>query len=209
MKSQTRAWFILTVMLLFWGTLPVSPFSYFAEMIRELSGYLIMHPFMPAVWQSVLTYIVFMLLLSVLLLVGRTRNRIYIAGFCALAEMAHHLVLCIRTGKVYPVSLAIAIGLALALLFILIRSKSPALWLSDAFILSLSVWLIYDGAVYAISRLPGQPLSGLSGLIKVPASSVLPGFDGVFGLPMAVWAIVPTVLAIVPIVLFGKGRAKG
>lgn len=209
MKSQTRAWLLFAVLFCIWGTLPAGPFKYFAEMIRELGGYLVIHKFMPGAFQAFFLYLLVALLLTTLLLLGRSRNKFYIAGFCALAEMIYHIIICIKTAKVYPVSLAIAVGLALALLFLLIRSKRPALWLSDAFTVSLAVWLIYDGVIYAIEQLPGLSLAGLAPFVTVPDSSLLTRLDGVFGLPLAAWAVLPALLGILPMILFARGRQKG
>lgn len=209
MKSHTRAWLMFAVLFCFWGTLPASPFKYFAEMIRELGGYLVIHRFMPAPWQAILLYCLIALILVTLLLISKSRNKLYIAGFCALAEMVFHIIYCIRTGKVYPVSLAIAIGLALALLFLLIKAKSPALWLSDAFILSLAVWLAYDGLIFALDQLPGLSLAGLAPFITVPETSLLTKLDGVLGIPLAAWAALPVLLGILPVIFFSRGRQKG
>lgn len=209
MKSQTRAWLVFVVLFCFWGTLPASPFKYFADMIRELGGYLVEVPAFPTVWQAAVLYLLAAIVLLTLLLLGRGRSRVYIAGFCALATIIHHLLLCIRTGMIYPVSLAIAIGLALALLFLLIKSKRPGLWLSDAFIMSMAVWLVYDGPVYALSRLPGLGFDGFDPFIPIPSDAVLPLLDGVLGLPLAVWAAVPLLLGILPVIFLAQGRQKG
>jgi len=209
MKSHTRAWIIFIALFCTWGTLPASPFKYFAEMIRELGGYLVIHKFMPVPWQAILLYILIALILITLLLLSKSKNKLYIAGFCALAEMVFHIIYCIRTGKVYPVSLAIAIGLALALLFLLIKARSPALWLSDAFTLSLAVWLVYDGLVFAIEQLPGISLAGLAPFIPVPEASLLTRLDGVLGIPLVAWSALPILLGILPLVFFARGRQKG
>lgn len=209
MKSQTRAWLMFAVLFIFWGTLPASPFKYFAGMIREMGGYLVEAPPVSPLFRSVALYLLAAVLFLTLLLLGRGRSRLYLAGFCALATIIHHVFLCIRTGQVYPVSFAIAIGLALALLFLLIKSKRPGLWLSDAFIMALPVWLIYDGLVYALNRLPGQPLDRLSPLLSVPDNSLLTGLDGALGLPLAAWAVLPLILALLPMILLAPGRQKG
>ncbi len=209
MKSQSRAWLVFAVLFCVWGTLPASPFKYFADMIRELGGLAVGHPFMPLAWQAFLIYLIIALVLCGLLLLGRNRNRIYIAGICALAEMVHHLVICIRTGQVYSVSLAIAIGLALALLFLLIKPKNPALWLSDIFTVSLAVWLIYDGLIFALGQVPGLPIHQLAPFIPVPATSLIQNLNGVFGLPTAVWAIIPVAMGVLPLIFLGRGRQKG
>jgi len=209
MKSQNRAWLIFALLFIFWGTVPASPFTYFSEMIREWNGLLISQPFMPRPWQAVLIYLLIALILATLLLLGRSRNRLYIAGVCALAEMVHHLVICIRTGRIYSVSLAIAIGLALALLFLLIKAKSPGLWLSDAFVISLPVWMIYDGLVYPMGKLLDLHGKILAPLIPVPEHALLENLAGVFGLPLLVWAALPVMMALLPLVFLGANRQKG
>jgi hypothetical protein len=209
MKSQNRAWLLFVLLFLFWGTLPASPFAYFAEMIREWGGLLISQPFMPKPWQAVLIYLLIGLTLATLLLLGRSRNRLYIAGVCALAEMTHHLVICIRTGRIYSVSLAIAIGLALALLFLLIKAKSPALWLSDAFVTSLAAWLIYDGLVYPLSQMLDLKPDFLAPFLPIPEHSLLENLSGVLGLPMVAWALLPVLMAALPLIFLSGNRQKG
>ncbi|NLM15898.1 MAG: hypothetical protein GX218_08595 [Clostridiaceae bacterium] len=209
MKSQTRAWLVCIVLFVLWGTLAAAPFQYFSDLIRELGGLLVETPVLPAAWKTFLVYLLFAVVLVVLLILGRSRSRIYLAGLCALATIIHHLVLCIRTGKVYPVSLAIAIGLALALLFLLIKSKRPGLWLSDAYTLSLAIWLIYDGPIYALSRIPGLNVGRLSPFIPVPADPLSKNLDNFLGIPLIAWAVLPLLLGVLPIIFLARGRQKG
>ena len=209
MKSQTRAWIIMVVLFVLWGTLPVSPFVYFSEMIREWAGLVFEHSIIPLPWQAVLIYLTLALLTTILLLLGRSRSNIYIAGFCALAGMVHHLILCIRTQRLYTVSFAIAIGLALALLFLLIKPQSPALWLSDAFIMALPVFILYDGLLNPLFKLVGLKADALEPFMPIPDQSLVSRLDGVFGLPQTIWAILPLLLALAPVILLSAKRKKG
>ena len=209
MKSQTRAWVVFALLFCLWSTLPASPFHYFADMIAQWFGLVANPSFLPAVWQTLLTYLLVCLLLAGLLLLGRSRSRLYLAGICALAEMVHHLILCIRTNQIYAVSPAIAIGLALALFFLIIKAKSPALWLSDAFILSLSVWLIFDGVLPPLLNQLDLEKSKLAVYLQLPAEPLINHLDGLWRLPALVWAVLPLAMAIVPIIFLSRNRQKG
>jgi hypothetical protein len=209
MKSQTRTWLVFALLFGLWGTLPISPFAYFAEMVSGWGGFLFGQPSIPASWQAILIYVFVTLILVTFLLLGRSKSKIYIAGVCALAEMVYHIIYCIRTNQVYPVSLAIAIGLALALLFLLFKAKSPAIWLSDAFVASLAVWMVYDGVVYALGQLLKIEPTWLAPFIPIPSESLLAKLDGALGLPLPVWALLPLTLAILPLVFLSSKREKG
>lgn len=209
MKSETRAWIIFILLLIFWRTLPVSPFNYFAGMIRDWFDLVAGQPFLPPVWQVLISFLMISLLLTALLLVGRTRSRLYLAGICALAEMAHHLVVCIKTNQIYAVSPAIAIGLALALLFLIIKAKSPGLWLSDAFVLSLPAWLIHDSVLPLLFSLLGLDKGSVADWFMLTDNPMIAVMDGRLGLPTIVWSIIPLLLAGLPLVFFTKKRMKG
>ena len=209
MKSQTRAWMMFIVLFALWGTLPASPFSYFANMIRDWALFLFRRPFLPSSWQTILIYLMVFLVFLTLLLLGRRGSRTYIAGFCALAGMVHHLILCLRTKQIYDVSPAIAAGLALALLFLLIKPQAPALWLSDAFIVSLPIFLLLDGFLSPLFQLIDLSPGTLAPFIPVPAASLLSGLHGVWGISQSIWAIIPLTLALVPMIWLTSGRKKG
>lgn len=209
MKSETRAWIIFVLLLIFWNTILVSPFRYFADMIHEWVTLVVVQPFLPPVWQVLLGFLMISLLLVALLLAGRTRSRFYIAGICALAEMAHHLILCIRTNQIYAVSPAIAIGLALALLFLIIKAKSPGLWLSDAFILSLPVWLIHNSVLPSFFHLLDMEKSQVARWFGLPAVPMVSVMNGLWGLPSAVWSVLPLLMAVLPLFFLARNRLKG
>ncbi len=209
MKSQTRAWIVFGLLFVFWGTLASGPFSYFAGMVRQLADFLFSHRMFSPGLQAGLIYFFIAVLLTGLLLLSRHRSRIYIAGFCALAGMIHHLILCLRTRQIYEVSLPIAIGLALALLFLLIKPQSPALWLSDAFIISLPVYLLYDGLLSPLFSLLELDRQSFEPLMLIPADSLVFRMQGFLNLPQWTWAILPVVLALAPMIWLTPGRKKG
>lgn len=208
MKSHIRAWIITGILFFLWGTLPVSPFAYFAAMIRQWGDFLFQRGFLPAAWQSILIYLLLTAVFIAFLLVGRSRSRIYIAGICALAGMAHHLIYCLRTDRLYAVSPAIAIGLALALLFLLIKSSQPSLWLSDGFIMALPVYLLYDGLLNPLFRLLKLDFRHLSPFMPVPENTLLSALAGIWGIPLYAWALLPTAMALIPLIFLTQGRQK-
>lgn len=209
MKSQHRAWIVFAVLFFAWNTLPASPFSYFAEMICHWALFLTERTPLSSALQVILIDLIFAALLSVLLLIGRGRSRLYLAGVCSLATLVHHAIYCIQTGKVYAVSPAIVIGLALALLFLIIKAKSPALWLSDAYIVALSVWLIRDGVLPALFDQLHLSQSPMADFLDLPADPLIRKLDHFLQIPQIVWAILPLLLAVLPLCLFAKGRQKG
>ena len=209
MKSQTRAWTVFILLFLLWGTLLAAPFRYLADMVRELGAFLFIRPMIPVAWQSILIYLLLFTLYVIMLLIGKYRARTYIAGLCALAGMIHHLIYCLRTQQLYPVSPAIAVGLALALLFLLIRSQTPALWLSDAFIMSLPVYLLYDGLLSPLFSMIGLSRQALMPFMLVPAGSLIFNMPALFQMPQAVWSILPVLMAVLPMIWLTRGRKKG
>ncbi len=209
MKSQSRAWIVFGLLFVSWGTLASGPFSYFSGMVRQLADFLFKRRIFSSGLQAGFIYLFIAVLYVALLLLSRHRSRTYIAGFCALAGMIHHLILCLRTRQIYEVSLAIAIGLALALLFLLIKSQSPALWLSDAFILSLPVYLLYDGLLSPLFSLLEIDRRLLEPLMSVPADSLIFRMQGLWHLPQITWSLLPVILALAPMVWLTPGRKKG
>ncbi len=209
MKSQNRAWIMFVLVFLAWQTLPASPFAYFADMISQWFGLAARRSFLTAAWQAAIVYLLFALLLTGLLLAGRSKNRIYLAGLCSLATLLHHMVYCIRTGSIYAVSPAIAIGLALSLLFLLIRAKSPALWLTDAYVMALPAWLFRDAVLPPLLRLAGLDKGALAGFLALPEKPLIYNLADIGSLPVYMFSLVFLLLAILPLIFWAPGRQKG
>lgn len=209
MKSQNRAWILFVLVFLAWNSLFGSPFRYFANMIEEGAQWIFSQTAMTPAIEALILYSLYGTLLTSLLLIGRSKNQIYIAGICSLATLVHHLVLCIQTGKIYSVSPAIAIGLALALLFLIIKTKRPALWLSDAYVTALAVWIIRDGVLSPIVSRTTFIDGSLGDFLALPSKPWIESLEQVWSLPVLVWAVWPLLMGIGPLVLLARGRKKG
>lgn len=209
MKSQTRAMIVFLTVFILFSTVLMGPFSYFADLVKKLSGTIVGLLPLSSSWQAALQLVFMALILTSLLLFGRNRQSHYIAAICALVEMVHHLTVCVVTKSLYPVSLPIAIGLALALLFLLLPSRRPALYLSDAYILAIPTIMIYEGVlgpVYDLLRLPPRIFSPLFIVTDRQWTSRL---DGLLGLPELAYALVILLLAVLPVFFWARGRQKG
>jgi hypothetical protein len=208
-KSQTRAWLVFLIIFLAWNTIIAAPFRYFADMLKTWGQFLVQYTHLASGTQALLIFLWIGVLLVIFLLLGRGRSRLYLAGIFSLAEVTYHLIICIRNNQLYDVSLPITVGLALALLFLLINSKSPSLWLSDAFITALAAWLIYEGPLPALFSLLKIPFKALSPLIVLSNDALIFAMKDYWHLPLLVLALIPTILAVVPLLFLASGRQKG
>ena len=206
MKSQTRAWIMFGVIIFVWGMIGASPFVYFAEMLTGMFNWLLGKTGWSGQLQLLLVYIVIAGIASLLLVLGRKKFRLYLAGFFSLAILVHHLIRCLKTNQLYDISLPIVIVLALALVFLLIKSRKPGLWLADAFIMSLPVWLIYNGLMVLIFSLFDWGTDRWQPFFRGTASVGVKLLDGLLGMPWQLWVIIPTVLAVLPVVFLAKNR---
>lgn len=208
MKSETRAWLAGAVILLVWRMTYAGPFSYFADMIA--GGFLWLWSFagVPDKPGVLLTYIFIAGLTCLFFYLGRKKFRLYLAGFFVLGVLLHHVYLCIKSGQLYPVSFAIVIVLALALVFLLIKSKTPGLILSDMFIMSLPVWLLYDSLLVLIFSLFKWPGDRWSPYFVLPDLPLINRLDGFIKLPWEVWAIIPVACAFLPVIFLARNRNR-
>ncbi|NCA98483.1 MAG: hypothetical protein EOM08_07480 [Clostridia bacterium] len=209
MKSQTRAGIVLAVLLFAWSTPLAAPFRYFATMIRTGAEFLAGLTRASDALAAWLTYLIVAIIVALLFWIGKSRQRLYIAGFASLSEVIYHLWICIENNRVYDVSLPITIGLALALLFLLIPARSPGLWLSDAFIVSLPALIIVEGFFTGLFSALDWPYDLLGPMLIVPSGSLAQNLAGWLSLPMLIWSVLLVILALLPQILLSQGRTKG
>ncbi|NLC84930.1 MAG: hypothetical protein GX749_07640 [Ruminococcaceae bacterium] len=209
MKSQTRALIVYLIVFVLFSTAFMGPFRYFSEVVTKAASTLTGLLPLGSGWSAVLQLVLRSLILTLLLLFGRNRQSYYLAAICALVGMLYHLVIAVSTRTIYPVSLSIAIGLALALLFLILPSRRPLLWLADGFILAVSVSLLYDGVLGPLFNLLKLRTDTFAPLFVLPDQSLINRLGGHLGLPALVWSLLIAVLALLPVILWSRGRQKG
>lgn len=208
MNSQTRAWIVSVILILTWSTPLAAPFRYFAEMIYTAVSWLTSYITASDAVITLFGFLLMAAILCLLLWLGRTKQRLYLAGFSALAEVIYHLWICVKNDRIYDVSLPITIGLALALLFLLIPSKTPSLWLSDAFVLSIAGWLAINTFFAGLYEVFGWPLDALAPILTIPNNAPVLNMAGWLGIPLLIWAVLCLAFAIIPVLALARGQAS-
>lgn len=209
MKSQTRAWILTVALVALWSTPVAAPFSYFPNLLNDLFTWLTgVFDFNEPL--AVVT-VVFLLIAatSVLLWIDHGRSRLYWAGYLALAQAAAFLIQAYKTDHVYQLPMPVSIGLALALLMQLIPKNTPGNWLSDAYILSVPAWLIVELAMaglFSQFKLAGDLFAPI---LIVPEQSKIFALQDWLSMPIWLWSGIILAVALLPIILLAKGRAKG
>jgi hypothetical protein len=210
MKSQTRAWSVALILLLTWSTLFSAPFRAFYSMTESIAGWFSETAGLDAVASVWLSIVLQILVLSLMFWMGQgRRQRFYLAGYAALAPLLFHLGNCLRNRAVLDVPMPITIGVALALLFHLIPAKSPALWLADAFALSIVVGLVVDVFLASLFRVLDWPLRLLAPVLIIPGTSEAFALGGWLGIPLLVWTMLILILTLLPPLFLAGGRSKG
>ncbi len=209
MKSQTRAWILTTALVLLWSTPVAAPFAYFSNLIYDLANK-ITGVFDLSAPLSVMTAVLLLLAaVAALLWFDHGRNRLYWAGYIALAEVVAFFIDAYKTDSVYQLPMPLSIGLALALLMMLIPQNTPGNWLSDAYILAIPAWLIVEMALSGFYSQFDWSSDLLAPLLIVPEQSPIFALQDWLSLPIWLWSGVVLAGALLPVILLAKGRAKG
>lgn len=209
MKSQTRAWILALTLTLFWSTPVAAPFRYFATMLSSIASWLVGSFKLAPALATFVTYLLLLAVLVLLLLLDRSRNRVYLAGYIALAEVIYHLWIAFRTDKIYDVPLPISLGLALALLVMLFPRNTPGTWLSDAYLMAIPAWLWVQAALTAAFAQFDWSPNLLAPILRVPEQAAIFGLNDWLGLPTLAWAIIVLILSVLPLIWLTPGRARG
>ncbi|SCW30238.1 hypothetical protein SAMN02910456_00401 [Ruminococcaceae bacterium YRB3002] len=210
MRSDERSGAVFVALLFLWGTLLVEPLHIYTHYIRKVID-------MAAVFLNIDTNGITVVLAVCLVMT---------AGGCLLIKLSetswgHYIptVILILTGIGYVINsfedhdmslttmIVFAITLVLVALIHITRNDEYLLWAGDAFICS--------HAVYLLTNFMFVPLAGLGNVIgkilyitNYKDKNLAAPFDGLFGVPAAVWGSFIAIIAILPMIYLTFTRRK-
>lgn len=202
MKKRERTIISFIILLFLWGTILTGPFRYFAWMTRDAGSYAMGKLAAGGDFKVFAAYLISILCMVGLFILGRSKNRGLLCAVCAISSLCFYLVQSggvIMTNQTVP--LFIAIGLALALIASVIRTNAIEQWLSDLFVLSIPVMIVYDALLTPLFSFLKLGTDIFAPYIEISPSSIF--MDVTFlHWPVLVWGLIITALAIIPTVYF-------
>ncbi len=175
---------LFTVLAVLWGTVVAAPFRVFADMARDAAASAAGRAGLSGPLSACLAYLASAVLMTALLLAGRTRHAELIAGACALAGTVWHMAGRLADRTFTSVSAGVLVGLAAALLLLLFKVRTANRILGDAFAASLAVMVLHDAAVAPLLTRFRPDGGGLPGRLGFGGESLLGTSDLPGGVPV-------------------------
>jgi len=202
LKKRERTIISFIILLFLWGTILTGPFRYFAWMTRDAGFFIMGKIAIGGDFQVFAAYLISILCMVGLFVLGRSKNRALLCAVCAISSLCFYIIQSfgsIQTNQTVP--LFIAIGLALALISSVIKTNALEQWLSDFFVLSIPVMIVYDALLVPLFSFMKMNTGILSPWIEIPKTSMF--MDVTFlNWPVLVWGVIITAAAIIPTVYF-------
>lgn len=209
MNSRPRALVLLLVLAALWGSLVASPFRAFAELCRFGPFTVASALGLATPLAALVAYVFALAVLIALLLASRSRAEHFVPALCALAAFGYNLIASILAGTGFTIAITTSIGLALAVAFILPKSPRPALWLGDAFTMSISAMVLFDAVILPLARKLSVTLPYVKTWFAYPTDSLVLKLDGLWGLDALLWGGIVALVFLVPTVFLTVGRPRG
>ena len=211
MRSEERSGIIAIVMILLWGTLVTEPFRYFATIIAEGINYVLEKIHVPHAGklEVIIASVVIVLITLLLLFLSRGELGKYLAPIGVSCSL---IVFMLRSFLKRSVDVKTAVALIAFVLIILVlyllKIERIWIWASDAFILSLPIFLLSSWMLVPISRISSK-VGKFFFLTFRSSEDYAVAFKGLFSIPKIVWGIFFAILFILPIAYFVPERRKG
>ncbi|HOO61473.1 MAG TPA: hypothetical protein PKV44_03505 [Bacillota bacterium] len=208
MNSETRAFIVAIILFLLWGTPVIRPFSYIPMTLRDGSLDLLTRFSVPRSIGVILLIILFMAVACLLLFLGRIISPHIIIQCGAALNIVLILIPMIQNRSISITIVPIAICLGVVAFVSFFGIDEAALWLSDAFVFAIPVWLFYDIVLAPFFTLANIRRTQLSPFIVPAEKSLMTEIGAWFGLPQVVWGLFFFVLLVLPVMYFSRGREK-
>lgn len=119
------------------------------------------------------------------------------------------LIGCLRFSDINKGRLA-ALAIAVVLMFVLaiLRSEKILIWITDAFILALPVYLLFSWILVPVSTVTDKVHKYMF-ICRKSFTDLANAFSGFLTVPAIVWGIFFFILTALPVIYFIPGRRKG
>ncbi|MHB1483719.1 MAG: hypothetical protein ACYCYI_03560 [Saccharofermentanales bacterium] len=205
MNRRERAILAFIILLLLWATILTGPFKSFSLMTRELGFFILARLGLGGNLQIFITYLICIVFMIGLFTFNRSKNRGLVAAVCAIASLFFYLIQA-KTFQTVPVYIAVA--LTLVILSIVIKSDVFSLWLTDLFILSIPVMILYDAFFVPLFAFMKIDTAILAPWIDIQKNSLFSSVS-LFGWPVLVWGVIVTAAAFIPAIFFISSKNRG
>lgn len=211
MRSEERSGIIAIVMILLWGTLATEPFRYFATIISEGICFVSEKLGVPHAGKIEVLIASFVIALIALLFLFLSRGEFgkYLAPIGVSTSL---IVFMIRSLLKQSVDVKTAVALIVFVLAVLVlyflKIERTWIWISDAFIMSLPIFLLSSWLLVPLSRISGK-ITKFFFITFRSSEDYAVAFKGLFSIPKIAWGIFFAVLFILPIAYFIPERRKG
>ncbi len=211
MRSEERSGIIAIALILLWGTLITEPFRYFAEIISngidkvsDAAG--IMHG---GKIESIVISVAIGIIAIILLKLSSLKAGHVIGPFMSCIALAVFLINCLRYDDINKGKFA-ALVIAVVLIFVLaiIRAEKILIWITDAFILALPVYLLVSWVFVPISLISDKVHKYMF-ICRRSFTNLANAFADFLTVPAIVWGIFFFILTALPVIYFIPGRRKG
>lgn len=205
MNRRERAILAFIILLLLWATILTGPFKSFSLMTRELGSFILGRLGLGGNLQVFITYLICIVFMIGLFTFNRSKNRGLVAAVCAIASLFFYLI---QTKTFQTVPVYIAVALTLVILSIVIKSDVFSLWLTDLFILSIPVMILYDAFFVPLFAFMKIDAGIFAPWIDIQKSSLFSSVS-LFGWPVLVWGVIVTAAAFIPAIFFVSSKGRG
>lgn len=204
MKRRERALIIFPILMFLWGTALTGPFRYFSWMTRDLGEFVLSKIGAGSDFTILMAYLFSIIVMVGLFLIRRGGSRNIIPAICSIASIVFFYI---KSSFSDSIPMYIAIGLVLALLAYAIKSHLLEEWLTDLFILGIPVMVIYDTLLVPLFVSFKWNTKLFYPWIDIPDSSLFMDIT-LLKLPVLVWGIVMTLLAVIPAIFFVSNDSR-